>query len=369
MSDVFKTNQTVRRYDDAIIRHAQWIRWVRAITCPCVNPNTMQPDIRCTMCKGRGYIYRNPGTFSIKQEVAKHNGFGVITPRYGPVSNPVVWRRGEKLPLADPQPDPNVITLEGPNYPRLYQRMYIDYDFRPVQSIIAEEAEVIDTNILRVVGARFEDQGKQFEGSIETVTRVENVTKSETYTVSEAIKEYIFLDGMGTYADGDVIEVDYTYIRPFQFVLHTVTPAMRYEPSYVSQDTAATLLVPSWANPAPNDLFTAMAQESPASAVIDPTFTPGDDVIRDYFDLSTIEFVMDKNGTEYTPGEDVVLIGRNKVHWLVTKPTVAYTIEFTHHPTFSSVREPQTIRTAENKEFANKVSLKQYQITNTVQSF
>lgn len=44
-------------YVALIERHGQWIRWRTAQKCSCVQPGSMQPDIHCKICGGRGYTY------------------------------------------------------------------------------------------------------------------------------------------------------------------------------------------------------------------------------------------------------------------------------------------------------------------------
>ena len=44
-------------YEALIDRHGQWIRWRIAEKCSCVKGITMQPDIHCKFCAGRGYTY------------------------------------------------------------------------------------------------------------------------------------------------------------------------------------------------------------------------------------------------------------------------------------------------------------------------
>ena len=44
-------------YEALIDRHGQWLRWRIAEKCSCVKGITMQPDIHCKFCAGRGYTY------------------------------------------------------------------------------------------------------------------------------------------------------------------------------------------------------------------------------------------------------------------------------------------------------------------------
>lgn len=371
MSDAsaFKTFQTVSLYEGALGRHAQWMRWMRAITCPCIQQTTRQPDPHCDLCKGRGHIYRHPGPFKVLQEVAKHDGRGTITPRYTPVSGDIsVSYRGETLELADPQPSTETITLAEP-YPKLYGRLFVNYSFDPTYTIVDGATEFVKTNTLRVTGTDFTERGKSFEGSIESVSRVYNETRDESYTVASFDKEFIVLESMGSFVEGDTVVADYIYMKAFPLLFHSVSQKMRYERGYVLEDADAILVMPHWAQPAPHDLFTMLSGTQEASAVIDPTFGAGNDVIRQYFDISEPHIAIDLDGNEYLPNTDFVIVNRNEVKWLTSKPSKRYTIEFNYHPTFVSISNFDTVRTSENKSFVNRINVKQFDATNTVVRF
>ena len=189
-----------------------------------------------------------------------------------------------------------------------------------------------------------------------------NATKDETYTVSSFLKEYITLESMGTWVSGDTLEVDYTYVKPFNFMLVGVTPRIRYEQPYVLDEADAILITPYWAKPGPDDLFTALAQELMGRSVINPTSTSGNDVVNAYYDLSTLLRVIDKSGTYYTvgTGKDVEIYGRNELKWNVTKPAVPYTAQFTYHPTVTALTALPTLRNSENKAFVNRTSVRMF---------
>lgn len=44
-------------YEALLSRHGQWIRWKTATKCSCIQYGSMQPDIKCPICKGRGITY------------------------------------------------------------------------------------------------------------------------------------------------------------------------------------------------------------------------------------------------------------------------------------------------------------------------
>ena len=364
MSDAFRTFQTVRRYEEALARHGQFVRWTQAIKCACVNQDTMQPEPRCSVCKGRGRVYRTPERFQLLNEVVKHDGQGRVYTKYSPIiaNSATVYHKNLTVTLSVTQPaDGSYIQMEPP-YLEPYRVLTASYSFSPEISVTAENSTVYDSTryILRVIAARFDEKGKSFEGSIQSVSRVYNATRTESYTVSSFTKEYITLSGMGTWQSGDTLEVDYIYVKPFDFMLSGVTGRMRYEQPYILPDADATLVTPYWAQVAPDDMLTALAQEQIGSTIIQPTLTAGNDEINSVHDLSRLLRVIDKNGTDYTvgPGQNVEIFGRNELKWNTTKPAIAYTVQFTYHPTYSALIGLHTLRNSENKAFVNRLSVK-----------
>ena len=362
--DVFRTFQTVQRYEDALARHAQWLRWVSGITCPCLNTDTGQPDPHCSLCRGRGRLYKSPEGFQLFNETVKHDGFGRVFPRKTPIvpGTVAVYRRGEPLVLHADQPaDGSYVQLDQP-HPKAWEVLTADYEYRPDIAVVDENSEVYGENLLRVVTPRFTEKGKRFEGSLRSVSRVYNATKDETYSVDTFFKVFIYLSDMGTWASGDVLEVDYVYQEPFPFMLIGITPKIRYQQPYVLEAADAILITPYWAQPAPDDLFTAMAVEQTGRAVVNPRTVSGNDVVSAYYDLSRLLRIVTRAGHEYAvgPGKDVEIFERNELRWNVAKPSVPYTVQFTYHPTYTALDQIHTLRNSENKAFANRVSVKQF---------
>jgi hypothetical protein len=299
-------------------------------------------------------------------ERARHDSFGKVYPLKPPIvgGSAAVYRRGVSLTLSGTQPSDGSYVQLDPPHPKAWQLLTLDYEYDPDIAVTDEDSEVYDetNSILRVIAPRFNEKGKTFEGSIKSVSRVYNVDKAETYTVDASFKEYIYLSAMGTWASGDVLEVDYIYQAPFDFLLVGVTARLRYEQPYVLEEADAILITPYWAQPAPDDLFTAMAVEQTGRAVLDPTIVAGNDEVKAYYDLSRLLRIIDRAGTEYStgPGNDVEIFERNQLKWNVSKPTSNYVAQFTYHPTYTALNSMHSLRNAENKAFVNRVSVKQF---------
>lgn len=360
----FRTFQTPEKYELALGRHSQFMRWVSGITCPCLSGDSMQPDPACGLCGGRGKIYKSPGRLRLLDEIVRHDSFGRIYPKYAPVvpGSATVYRQGSTLTISGTQPADYSYVQVDPPYPKAWQRVTMDYEWNPDVSVTDENSTVYGTNILKTTATQFAERSKSFEGSLKSVSRVYNSTKDETYVVSSAFKEYIYLEAMGTWESGDVLEVDYVYQAPFDFLLVGITSRMRYEQPYILEEADAILVTPYWAQVAPDDLLTAMAVEQIGRAVVVPSVAAGNDVITAFYDLSRLLRVIDQAGIEYStgPGNDVEIFERNELKWNITKPAVPYTAQFTYHPTYTALNSMHSLRNAENKAFVNRISVKQF---------
>lgn len=355
----FKTYQKVQAYEEALTRHGQQVRWTRSTKCPCIASDTLQPNPMCTICNGRGSIYSVPGRFAIRQEIARHSAANVY-PAYTPVipGTIKVTHQGVVQTLGIQPIDGAYVVLAN----RLpgYYRLIIDYEFDSILSVEDEDSTKSGLNTLQTVATLTTHHGQQVEGTVASVSKVYNVTRDENYDVLSFYKEYIYLDNMGSWQTGDIMEVSYTYVNPFNFVISGVSPKMRYSGVYIADEADAILLTPYWAKISPDDLFTALTQEQNGQLIIDPDVVGvgGPDVIRNCFDVARLSTVVDVYGNYYNIGTDVVLHERNQILWLTTKPTVKYAVEYYYHPTYRALTNFQTLRHAENKDFVNKVNLK-----------
>ena len=60
-------------YVALIERHGQWTRWRSALKCSCVDPKSMQPNIRCPICSGRGIYYSHQKNQVLYQKLMLRN--------------------------------------------------------------------------------------------------------------------------------------------------------------------------------------------------------------------------------------------------------------------------------------------------------
>ena len=356
------TRQTVQKYEAAISRHGQAVRWIQSILCPRVQPGMGQHDPTCPLCAGRGRIYQPPPTVSIYQELAKQLAPGQLTPKYTPiVGTPRVWHQKQTINISAVQPSPwNYIAFDPP-YPSLWNTLFVDYQFSPLIQVIGENSSVIATNVLQTIATQQISVGQNYSATVATVTGVQNITKDEVYTVASTSLNLIYLDSMGTWAPGDVLSVDYSYVLPYTFVLLGISVNMQWLSPYEMENADALLVTPGWAKISSGDLFTPLSAVQSDSQVIDPRQTgpTGMDTVKNVFDIKAIDRILLYSGVEAS-SSDYQLFGRNQIQWLSNKPMQPYTLQFRFNPTFVALPNVQSLRYAENKVLANRTSLVYY---------
>lgn len=99
-----KLSFTKDNYVALIERHGQWTRWRTATKCSCVKLPSMQPDIHCRICGGRGFTYsyqRDQVSFDIVMEKG-NSGILEVNERFTDGELVEVYNyEGERFPNAE----------------------------------------------------------------------------------------------------------------------------------------------------------------------------------------------------------------------------------------------------------------------------
>ena len=365
----FLTFQTPSKYEEAIARHGQYFRWISGTLCGCLNPTTGQPDYNHSVCKGRGKIYAFPGDLHFRQEAALSDNYGRVYLNHTPVVQSLPYYcalrgspgyPGAVVPIdpANQPPDGSYIQLLAP-FPPKYSPIIVDYWFDPTITVTGEDSTVYDSTkfVLKTLATNWTEKGRNFKGSIESVQNVTNVTKNETYTVASFELDMITLAGMGSWQLGDVLSVDYEFVKPFNFVIVNVTPKMRFEATWVMEAADAILYAPSFCDLGIFDVLTMQSGDVTADTIIDPTVTPGNDVVANYFDIYELNRLVDSDGNVIDPSR-YFLYGRNQIAWIGAKPTGKYTAVFHYHPVYTILEDKGCVTTHENKAFFSRYNVK-----------
>ena len=363
-----RTYQTVSRYEAALSRHAQWCRWIKVLICPCITDTTQQPLVDCPVCHGRGELFSSPGPFTVIDEDIFPDYYGHLNIQNGPfiTGTPSVYQNVNsqlneynQIALAPVQPvDNSYIQLAFP-WPSVSTKLYANYRFVQDTSIVAENCNVIRLNILEATSLAFNYKGRIYQGDIVDCTRVYNKTKDEYYVVDFSAKQFIYLKGMGSWSNGDTLQVDYTFMQPYQMVVHSVSPQRAWRDGFILDSSDAVVQSAYYYDVYASDLITPLSMEVEASEVIDPRADPNNwDILKSVYDVGVIYAIIDQSGKEYDPVSSVAIVNRNELHWIGPKPSIRYTVKFMYHPTFVGMPSMDTSRSSENKKFVNRINVK-----------
>jgi hypothetical protein len=363
-----RTYQTVSRYEAALARHAQWCRWVKVLTCPCITDTTNQPLADCPICKGRGELFSSPGPFLIIDEDAYPDYYGRINIQNGPfiTGTPSVYQvintqnnQYNEIALGTQPIGNGYIQLAFP-WPSPSTKLFANYAFDQYTTVTNENSTVIRSCILQTTGTAFNYKGRTYYGDIANVISVFNSTKNEYYTVLNISQQYIYLTGMGSWSSGDTLQVSYTFMQPFQFVIHSVSPQRSWRDGFIADSSDAVIQSPYYYPIFANDLITALSMDVEGTEIIDPRINSGNnwDIIKSVYDVDTIYAIIDHSGKSYDPIASVMVLNRTELHWINPKPNVRYTVKFKYHPTFMGLPSMDTARSAENKKFVNRINAK-----------
>lgn len=371
-------------YCALIERHGQWIRWRTAAKCACVKMPSMQPDIHCKICGGRGYTYSfqkdqivcesvmqkgSDGILEISadnkdcelEKVYDFDGFcydnaekigryvylNTVLRRNKGVYFNVVMRKKTVRTLEKAVAEKGAMgfyTVPGlksgrPNIDGVYYNSAADIisigKITDADGNVYEPEEFrLDTFVIRPKTKKIEsDEGK---------FRIEEIPISEPVTVENV-----------------------EYVPPFIFALLNQNLSKADVQAMTDVQGDAVVTFPYECDVANDDVLTALAG----------SYTNKEVVARSDFETDTlgVYFVYDvvscygiagEKRIEYKQGRDFALVGTNKIKWLEDTsenyPDIGEAYSITYHvlPTYRVVKQIPQLRTSENQRFPKKAVVK-----------
>lgn len=344
-------------YEQKILAHSQYVRWLQAIKCYCLD-ETGEVDPNCDACRGRKYIYRVQNQISVIGENSPH-----CADRVYPINTPIdsvqaVRYCNDEYNIVKHDDKEIVISLANvtQRYADPGEQIEVEYTVDVSNDYDGVASYIANSGVVRVPlpPIRFRDGSVQ--GEITVVTEVKNVTQDITYTVTGFYKNEVFIT-VGTEPDpGDVFNVIVKYVNPFSFLLQGVDEKINNEDGYVIQGGDAMLSVPYNYYIGDGDVIVQLVGEQRGDAVIEIT-TAGEDELP-AFDVSQILKVVDDSSNTYVFNTDFILIKGNIIKWITAnRPAEKYSIQFMYHPAFKIFRMKPNVRTPENQKLPRHAGL------------
>ncbi len=362
-------------YEALIERHGQWVRWRVAQKCPCVKPNSMQPDIHCKKCGGLGVIFTFQDKATVSQTVMIRDSSGMIELDAQYTDCPLVkcydnagnvYENATKVG--------SFVMLNTDSLPAKGVYVTAVMTMQVIQTITNTIANSVGSGYFRVEGlrsSRMKTEGlyHTVPGDIENIGEVKD-SEGNVFEVGEIRQDCIYVKPITTTdEEGEEIEINppatlyvssVDYIPPFVFVI--LNQNLSKSDAQVMQENNgdAVLTFPYAYDVSVDDVITVLSGTYTQKSVVakkDADY----DVIPAYFVGEIVSCI----GTEreYVNGVDFILCGANYLKWLCEdcpEDGEGYSLTYRVYPTYKVVKSIPQIRTSENQRMPKKAIIKLY---------
>lgn len=365
-------------------RHGQWTRWRTAQKCSCVQWGTMQADIHCKICAGRGFTYSYQKSQVVSQIIPLNNTQGILEVSAENKDCELIEvydYYGKRFKQATKHGEYVYLNTED----KLVKNVYYTVIMRKstekyLESATAEKNEYGFYTIPDLTNKKANVDGLYYSSAsdivaIKTIVDANGVEyEPKEFRLNkfriEPKTEIVQDEDTGENIE-QVIEIaepvkafGITYVPPFVFAIlnQNLSKADLQAVAEMQGDGVCTF--PYECDVASDDVLT----------VLSGSFTQKEILLRQDFEVDVIGayFVYDivsctgiKNGQviEYKQGEDFILTGINRIKWNEDSencPEIGDTYSIVYHvlPTYKVVKEIPQLRTSENQRFPKKVVVK-----------
>lgn len=371
-------------YEALIDRHGQWIRWRSASKCSCVTLPSMQPDIHCKICGGRGYTYSFQKTqlrFSTVMLNDISKGILELNDEFIPFSLKKVYDfEGKEYKNAE-KIDSYVILNEA-KLPKKGTYFNVILEKNNIKILESAEVEKLNSGYYRIPGLR--NSKPNIDGiyyttpsDIISITSIKD-SAGISYTPQEfRLDTFRILPTVTEQEDpetGEIIEVEVpitepvfvenvSYLPPFIFALLNQNLSKTDAQAVEDYSGDAICSFPYSCDLSSDDVLTVLTG-SYTKKEVNPRSNYETDTLDVYFvyDIISCTGIINGEIVEYKEGVDFIIVGTNKIKWLDTDicPEVGDAYSITYHalPTYKVVKEIPQIRTSENQRFPKKAVVK-----------
>jgi hypothetical protein len=361
-------------YEALIDRHGQWIRWRVATKCACVDRRTMQPNIHCKLCGGRGVIY----SFQPKQTVqciVMTKVSGNILELDAEYENDTLLRvynyAGETIKASK---EGLYIVTEETLLKGVYYNIVLERD-----NLLEKENVILQKCSGGYWKASDLENGKSnidgiFYTSPSDIVEVGTITDSAGYEfeVEEKRLNQLLLKPLTIEVEGEDGEItnqiveptepvqvsSIKYVKPYTFAILNQNLSKGDLAAMTEANGDAVCTYPYYCDVANDDILTVLAGTITNKDIVTRT-SDTIDKLSAYF-VADIVSIIRNDGTEYINGLDYVLTGTNNIKWLTDGPEVGdgYSVTYKVYPTYVVIRDIPQLRTSENQRFPKKAIVK-----------
>lgn len=374
---------TKSNYEALISRHGQWIRWRTAIKCSCCSLPSMQPDIHCKICEGRGYTFTYQKTQTVTSVAILYNEQGIIDIEsdYQDGTLVEVYDYFGKR-YSNAVKDGNYIYLNEEVLPvkgtYFYSVLTISNE-KKIEFAVAKKEALGFYSISGLASQKPSVEGLYYEaqGDIVDIEEIKDAN-GELYTAQEfRLNQFRIEPKTKVITDEDTgeetektVEIaepltvkNVTYVPPFTFAIlnQNLSKADTEVLSELRGD--AICLFPYNCDVSEGDILTVLSGSFVNKEVMARTEFETDTLAAYFvYDIVSITGIVNDKLIKYEQNVDYILVGTNKIKWLDTEnvPEEGESYSVTYHllPTYKVIKEIPQLRTSENQRFPKKAVVK-----------
>ena len=300
-----KVKFITKEYEKLLLAQGWNVKWELSSRCSCWKDEYGEPDINCTVCRGRGYFYTRPHTAAVGEEKAQIITGSIIKVLNSPSKIVKVWNKAQGVEYVVDSINGQEITLTSTNLLNHYG-VFVQYEYDLSKSY----TEVCHVSALK------RDEIIVSHKYIDEIVSLHNHTSGVTYTASYFTDDKIKLPAAALVTDE--IQVTYIAIAPIKMIMTDVKENRFAKPvgEFVEGDANVTFM--PWFNIGERDKLTIMH----------------DEVVTRYVDLlkkgqaeklkmDTIVKILEVRDLTrvYVEDVDYKLVGTHKIEWL---PVLTY---------------------------------------------
>lgn len=335
---------TESKFENAILRHGQYVRWYNSVPCFCAD--THSPDPNCKVCLGRGRIFYPTKQHRKLEEYFSHGGTKIIVTGTIKSINRVYSANGTIYTVSSFSGNDIFLTTS------LTKGQYIWVDYvEEKEGTYSGSATYVGNNIIQIPLTPIVTAQGSFTGEISEVTSVTNVTTGLTLNVISYWEDLILVEG--TINDGDSITTICEYVDPVIMLITSSEPKESKEKHGPIPMADASMSFSGLMDVGKGDLITPLTANSRTSFL--GNYKGSGNYKTNFFKLSNIIKIIDAVGEI----DDAVVIRDNEINFPSRAPNGKFSCSVNYRISYI-VDDIPKIRHAENKILPKKVPLKRY---------
>ncbi len=295
-----KVKFITKEYEKLLLAQGWNVKWELSSRCSCWKDAYGEPDINCTVCRGRGYFYTRPHTAAIGEEKAQILTNTKIKVLNTPSKIIRVWNKAKDVEYTVDSISGKEITLSSVNLLSHYG-VFVQYEY-DLSNTYTEVCHVSALNL---------DEITISNKYIDAIVSIHNDTSGITYTATYFTDDKIKLSNSALVTDS--ITVVYISISPIKMIMTDVKENKFAKPvgEFVEGDANVTFM--PWFNIGERDKLTIMHDEV-VTRYVDLLKKDQDEKLK----MDTIVKILEVRDLTrvYVENVDYKLVGTHKIEWL-----------------------------------------------------